>query len=183
MLRAISRLREEFSGRASPPPVDGLLGAARVLLFIVLAGVILAIAFDAIGLVVRIARLGDALLVSPLEPVWDPVNRLAFELAALFLVAGIVGSLLAMIGAVGRGEAFALDNVGRMETIAYDVLGLQVLGLVAARAGFPIGAGIVGIDLGVGLTPAGLAFVLVLFVLARVFREGTRLREELEGTV
>jgi hypothetical protein len=29
----------------------------------------------------------------------------------------------------------------------------------------------------------GLLLALVLFVIARVFREGTRLREELEGTV
>lgn len=183
MLRSLSRLREAFPARAAARPADDLLVAANILLGIVLVGVILALAFGAIALVVQVARLGEALLVSPLDPVWAPVNRLLFGLGALLLVEAVIGSLLAMIGAVGRGEAFARDNVSRMETIACDVLGLQVLGLVAATAGVPVGTGIAGIDLGVGLTPAGLALVLVLFVLARVFREGARLREEAEGTV
>ena len=34
-----------------------------------------------------------------------------------------------------------------------------------------------------GISVGGLILVLILFVLARVFREGARLREEVEGTI
>ena len=34
-----------------------------------------------------------------------------------------------------------------------------------------------------GISLAGLLLALVLFILARVFREGARMREDLEGTV
>jgi hypothetical protein len=34
-----------------------------------------------------------------------------------------------------------------------------------------------------GISGNGLLLVLVLFILARVFRQGTAMREELEGTV
>jgi hypothetical protein len=35
----------------------------------------------------------------------------------------------------------------------------------------------------IGLSLGGILMALVLFILARVFREGARMREELEGTV
>jgi hypothetical protein len=43
----------------------------------------------------------------------------------------------------------------------------------------------VGLKVGiqVDLPLAGLFLALVLFILARVFREGTRMREDLEGTI
>ena len=39
------------------------------------------------------------------------------------------------------------------------------------------------IDVDVGLDGGGILLILVLFILARVFRQGSAMREELEGTV
>jgi hypothetical protein len=47
----------------------------------------------------------------------------------------------------------------------------------------PVGGDINGFDIGFGLSPAGVAFVLLLFILARVFRQGAAMRDDLEGTV
>ena len=40
-----------------------------------------------------------------------------------------------------------------------------------------------GYEIGLDLSPAGIAFALLLFILARVFRHGTALRADLDGMV
>src|SRR5216684_4476478 len=73
------------------------------------------------------------------------------------MVIGIVGTpiayvvfsvLLRIVESVRTGEPFTMDNAGRLRTIAWALLA-----------------------------------ILLLFVLAQVFLEGTRMREDLEGTV
>lgn len=168
---------------ASGPAVDPLLIAARVLLWVFIAGAVLAVAMSVIGLITYTAAQGSALRVPVWEPVWRPVAELLSGLAALSIATDIALGLLAMIGAVARGEAFATGNVGRMERIAWNVIGLQLLGFLAATAGAGISGEINGVEIGLDLSPAGIAFALLLFILARVFRQGAAMREDLAGTV
>jgi len=91
--------------------------------------------------------------------------------------------LLAIIETVRRGDPFVADNAARLQTTAWALLGLQLLhlavGAVAAAASSPSQP----LDLDWNFSVSGWLAVLLLFVLARVFDYGTRLRDDLEGTV
>lgn len=162
---------------------DPLLLAATVLLWVLLVGVALAAIAALFGLTAQIAGQGLPWRAPPWAPQWAPIGTSLFTLAALWMVSRIVIGLLAMISAVGRGDAFAGANVARIEALAANVLGIQLLGFIARVAGTPIAGDINGFDISPDLTPAGVAFALLLFILARVFRQGARLQDDLEGTV
>ncbi len=179
----IAQVRDDFSGVAARTGIDPLLTAARVLLYALLIGVVITQVVTVIGIVVQLIVANVALIEAPYSPAGREVGRLLLGFTALCLVQTIVQHLLAMIRAVARGEAFAPANVGRIEKIAGYVLALQILGTFARIVHLPVGGEIAGFDLGVVLSPAGIAFVLLLFILARVFRQGAAMREDLEGTV
>lgn len=106
-------------------------------------------------------------------------------LAALFV---FFGKLRAIIATVGEGDPFAPANAERLASMAWLLLAAQVLlwpamlcaGILAEALRDKVELGVDGGD-GVSLT--GVLMVLVLFILARVFRHGTMMREDLEGTV
>ncbi len=163
--------------------LDPLLTAARVLLWVFLAGVVIALIMSVFGLTSYVAAMGSALLVPVWHAAWEPVSRLLFGSGALWISGDIARTVLAMIDAVAKGEAFAKENAGRMESIASHVIGLQVLGFVAAWVGVDISGDVNGYEIGFDLSPAGVAFALLLFILARVFRQGAELRHDLAGTI
>lgn len=162
---------------------DGLLIAAKVLLYILLVGVILGLVATAIGLVTYLASRGSDLLVSPLDPVWRPVSRLVIAWIALDTVAGMVLRLMALIDTVETGDAFATDNAARLEWIGGAVVGLMALGFVAGQIGVAVRGDINGFPISIDPAPGGVAIALLLFILARVFRKGAEMQGDLEGTV
>lgn len=162
---------------------DPLLTAARVLLYVLLAGVILTTFFSIFGLVVYIAAQLSKLFLVLDAAAWRPVVGHLLGLIALGLIWSSVQSLLGMIGTVECGDTFDSANAHRLEKIAGNVLGLQLLGMLAALLGSPIGGDINGFDIGIDLSPGGIAVVLLLFILARVFRQGAMMRDDLQGTV
>src|SRR5215203_2538695 len=91
--------------------------------------------------------------------------------------------LLAIVGTVRRGDPFVAENAARLQTTAWALLGLELLhlavGAIAAAASSPSQP----LDLGWNFSVTGWLAVLLLFVLARVFNHGTRIRDDLEGTV
>ena len=86
--------------------------------------------------------------------------------------------LRAIVATVEAGDPFVAANAGRLTTIAWSLLAIQLLDLVFGAITIATGS---DFDWSFGLT--GWLAVILLFVLARVFDHGTRLREELEGTV
>ena len=162
---------------------DGLLIAAKVLLYVLLAGLVLALVMSIVGLVGYGLSHANALLVSPLEPVWRPVIRLLIALIALDTVIKIVLRLMALIDTVEVGEAFATANAERLEWIGAAVIGLMALGFVARLIGAEVRGDINGFPLSIDPAPGGVAVALLLFILARVFRRGAEMQGELEGTV
>ncbi len=182
MTNFFTQFGDDFAAIRSGRP-DPLLTAARVLLYVLLAGVILTTFFSILGLAVYVAtQLSNLFLVFDVGA-WRPVAAHLFGLTALGLIWSSVQSLLGMIGTVERGDTFDSANARRLEKIAGNVLGLQLLGLLAALLGSPIGGDINGFDVGVELSPGGVAIVLLLFILARVFRQGAMMRDDLQGTV
>lgn len=162
---------------------DPLLLAARVLIFVFLAGLALTFVFGVVGFLASIAAGGKALFWNPELAAWPPVLGAILMLGALLMLAEAAWLVLEMIAAVPAGEAFTASNIKRLERIAWLVIGLQIVGFIAGLLGRPIAGDINGFDVGVSLSPGGLAVALLLFVLARVFRQGAAMQTDLEGTV
>jgi len=95
----------------------------------------------------------------------------------------VFSRLLKIVESVRTGEPFTRENAGRLRTIAWALLGLQLLHLVVAAIASAVARRGVPLRVGGHLQVGGWLAVLLLFVLAQVFLEGTRMREDLEGTV
>jgi hypothetical protein len=125
---------------------------------------------------------------------------LASQVATALLVVaalGVVGAALvhfvlrhlrAMVDTVRAGDPFVADNARRLRAIAWLVmagefvrLGIGVVGRTAAPIARELGIHVDKNLVQFSLTP--WLCVLLLFVLAGVFAHGTRLRDDLEGTV
>ena len=89
--------------------------------------------------------------------------------------------LLAMIETVRTGDPFVPENAVRMKTIAWCLLAVQLLGLLFGVMAAIMNAAGSTIDWEFSMD--GWLPVLLLFVLARVFEEGTRIRADLEAMI
>lgn len=115
--------------------------------------------------------------------VWGFRAIAAIGLVTIPLYHLILTRLLAMIGTVRDGDPFVLANAARLQAIAWTLVALQVCGLAIAIIVKYISLTGKPINISAGPSIAGLLGILLLFVLARVFAEGARMREDLEGTV
>lgn len=108
---------------------------------------------------------------------------MVFGILAMPLLAIVLKQLLAIVDTVRRGDPFVSENAERLQTIAWSVLGLEVTHMIIGV----IVSGVVfdgkPIDIGWELSGTRWLSIPLLFVLARVFAEGARMREDLDGTV
>ena len=104
-------------------------------------------------------------------------------LVAILLNHAVLKRLLACIETVRRGDPFVSANAIRLQVIAWALLAIQLLSLAIAGIGKAISTKEVPVALDAGFSPSGWLAVLLTFVLARVFAEGTHMREDLEGMV
>jgi Protein of unknown function (DUF2975) len=121
-----------------------------------------------------------------------PGNLTLFVGMRLIMVLGLCGvpivhlvlaRLLTIVETVSVGNPFVVANAVRLKTIAWAILSLELMhfavGIVAALVSTT--AAPLNISWGFSLTQ--WLTVLMLFVVARVFEQGARMREDLEGTV
>jgi len=94
----------------------------------------------------------------------------------------VLTRLLAIVGTVRAGDPFVAANAKRLQAIAWVLIALQGLGVVIAIIVKMISRAH-PINISAGPSIAGLLAILLMFVLARVFAEGARMRDDLEGTV
>ena len=90
--------------------------------------------------------------------------------------------LLAIVETVNAGDPFIVENAVRLQIIAWTVVALEILHMavaIIARAS----AGTQKLNIAWDLSVTRLLAILLLFVLARVFAEGARMRDELAATV
>ena len=106
-----------------------------------------------------------------------------FGLASIPLNYSVLKRLLAMVETVRAGDPFVAANASRLQAIAWALLALQLLSLVIAAIAKTVSTPAHPVDLDAGFSINGWLAVLLTFLLARVFAEGTRMREDLEGTV
>ncbi|PZT90865.1 MAG: DUF2975 domain-containing protein [Citromicrobium sp.] len=154
-----------------------------------LAGVVLVVMFIALTLISLkmlpgVANPSDFELLeaSPFGYLSLPV-MLAAAVGVLFL---FFGKMRAIIRSASEGDPFIAENAQRLITMAWLLLAFQVLNLVIGSvrlyvANLATGSGD-RLDFSI-YDLQGLLVILVLFILARVFRHGAAMREDLEGTV
>ena len=109
-------------------------------------------------------------------------------IAVLGLVAipfnhAVLKRLLAMVETVRGGDPFVAANASRLQAIAWTLLALQLLSLVIGAIAKAVSTPAHPLKLDAGFSINGWLAVLLTFLLARVFAEGARMREDLEGTV
>ena len=91
--------------------------------------------------------------------------------------------LLSIVESVRAGEPFRRENGRRLKLIAWVLLALQGLHLLVLAIASAVSTRDVPLHISDNFNPTGWLAVLLLFVLAQVFLEGTRMRDDLEGTV
>jgi hypothetical protein len=107
----------------------------------------------------------------------------ALGLLAVPLNLALLKRLAAMVLTVRSGDPFVPINAFRLQAIAWLLLGQQVLSLIIGLIGKLVSTPSHPLHLDAGFSPGGWLAVMLTFVLARVFAEGTLMREDLEGTV
>jgi hypothetical protein len=95
----------------------------------------------------------------------------------------VLRRLLAIVETVRMGDPFVAANAHRLQAIAWALLALQLLSLVIGAIGKAVSTPAHPVHLDAGFSINGWLAVLLTFLLARVFAEGTLMREDLEGTV
>ncbi|MFL6736398.1 MAG: DUF2975 domain-containing protein [Sphingomonas sp.] len=107
----------------------------------------------------------------------------ALGVSAVPINDGMLKRLLAMVETVRAGDPFVAANAYRLNGIAWLLLALQLISIVIAATAKAISTPEHPFHLDAGFSFAGWLAIVLTFVLARVFAEGTLMREDLEGTI
>lgn len=104
-------------------------------------------------------------------------------LAAVPLNYVVLRQLLAIVNTVRAGEPFVAANAKRLQTIGYAIIAVQIISMIIGAVGRAISSPPYPVRLNAGFSINGWLAVLLTFVLSRVFAEGARMRDDLDGTV
>jgi hypothetical protein len=95
----------------------------------------------------------------------------------------VLARLLTIVETVSVGNPFVVANAVRLKTIAWAILGLELMHFAVGTVAACVSTAAAPLKIGWGFSLTRWLAVLMLFVLARVFEQGARMREDLEGTV
>jgi hypothetical protein len=95
----------------------------------------------------------------------------------------ILKKLLAIVETVRAGDPFVAGNAARLQAIAWALLVVQLLSIVIGAIAESLSTPARPVNVDAGFSINGWLAVLLTFLLARVFAEGARMRDDLEGTV
>ena len=104
-------------------------------------------------------------------------------IAGAFIVHRMLTMLMQIVDSVHAGDPFVAENGSRIQSIAWLLLIGEILSLIIGALVEFVSTPEQPFDTGWRFTLTPWIAVLMLFVLARVFDHGARLREDLEGTV
>ena len=118
------------------------------------------------------------------EPGWRSLmlNPQATFLAAFIAMLStwwILNRLRRMFLAVNQGDAFERANVGRLQGVGVGLIGVQVSALVLV---WTVPKGVID-NLDCPVDPGSWLGILIVFMLAEVFREGAAMRDDQQMTV
>jgi hypothetical protein len=117
------------------------------------------------------------------QVMWGMRAAAALGVAAVPLNHMILRRLLAMVETVRAGDPFVAANAYRLHVIAWLLLAVQLISMTIGGIGKALSTAEHPFNLDAGFSVSGWLAVLLTFILARVFAEGTLMREDLEGTV
>lgn len=177
-------------------PRDPLLTAARLIInfFIAIFGLVIA----AIAAGIPLALLNQDRIVRALADDGKVVvaGDFMLGLSAMLLMLAVVLALAIwflmllrqIVATVAAGDPFISDNADRLGRMGWIAVGVELLSIplgaaVIWIAGMVEDSDTVRLDDDVGFSGSGIVLILVLFILARVFRQGAAMRADLEGTV
>lgn len=95
----------------------------------------------------------------------------------------VFARLLAIVETVRSGDPFVPQNARRLRMIAWVLLAMEMLHVAVVAIASMISSAGVALDIDWDFSLAGWLAILLLFVLAQVFAQGGRMRDDLEGTV
>ena len=120
----------------------------------------------------------------PIRPVLMGLRAIAvLGLVAVPLNDLVLRRLRAIVETVHAGDPFVAANADRLHAIAWALLALQLLSMAIGAIGEAISRPADPLHLDAGFSISGWLAVLLTFILARIFAEGARMRDDLEGTV
>lgn len=167
---------------------DPLLRITKVLLYglLILAGLVafgMVVAIPGLWLVPNHVTIDDTTLTRAAFPAITAI--LALVLVGAVLAILFVRQIIAIVDSVRVGSPFIPENARRLRMAAWLVLAMEGLALAAGSIGAWIHTMIPRADarIDVDFSFSWLLTALLLFILARVFDQGTRLAEDVEGTV
>lgn len=121
-----------------------------------------------------------------------PVGAVAALLLVVMGLCALVfllfGKLRGIISTVAEGDPFVPENADRLNAMEWLQIGIYGTGLLASSAAAMLAEWAeqfaeVSINASFDLDVPSLLLVVILFILARVFRQGAAMRADLEGTV
>jgi hypothetical protein len=104
-------------------------------------------------------------------------------IGAVPLAHAVLTRLLTIVETVRLGDPFVAENTARLQVIAWMVLGLELMHLTVGAIARAVSTTAVPLDIDWNFSVTRSLAALLVFVLARVFEHGTRMREELQATV
>ena len=84
---------------------------------------------------------------------------------------------------MSAGDPFVVVNAARLQTIAWAIVGLELMHVAVVLLANGVVVGTQKVDIGGKFSVTPWLTMLLLFVLARVFDQGDRMRDELSETV
>jgi hypothetical protein len=147
--------------------------------------------FSLLGLLIA-SLVAEPLIFAALEVKPAPDNGRVIMGMRLIMIVALVAvpiahlilrRLLTMIDTVRAGDPFVIENATRLQTIAWSVLGIELLHLIIGAIAANSGSSVQPLDIDWSFSFTPWIAVLLLFVLSRVFDHGARMRADLEGTV
>ena len=100
----------------------------------------------------------------------------------LFLATRFALEFYRTVSSVEDGNPFAIENAERLARMGWLALAIQLIAIPVGIASVSLGKLSV-LTAEFEISGGGILLVLTLFVLARVFRHGAEMREDLQGTV
>lgn len=170
----------------SRPYADALAVSRKVLRLVIKLNLLMGIAILAL-LIASLVAEGQVMRALGAKP-----SSVLYLGMRLIMVIGILSvpvvhivltRLLEIVETVRLGDPFVAENAERLEAIAWLVLGLELLHFAVGSIAASVSSAAHPLDIGWNFSVTRWLVVLLLFVLARVFRQGARMREDLQGTV
>lgn len=88
-----------------------------------------------------------------------------------------------LVGSVGTGDPFTDENAGRLHSMGWIGVVLHGVGILIAGIADWAASMIPDMKHDIDADMSSIILILMLFILARVFRIGAQMRRDLEGTV